>query len=59
MRSGFAKGMLVGGIIATSVGMIMNSDKVNPGSKRRMIRNGRMLMRRSGNIINDVVDMFR
>jgi len=59
MRSGFAKGVLVGGIIATSVGMIMNSDKVNSGSKRRIMRNGRMLMRKSGNIISDMVDMFR
>ncbi len=59
MRSGFAKGMLVGGIIATSVGMIMNSDKVNSGSKRRMMRSGRSLMRKSGNLINDMVDMFR
>ena len=59
MRSGFAKGMLVGGIIATSVGMIMNSDKVNPGTRRRVMKNGRMLMRKSSNLISDVVDMFR
>jgi hypothetical protein len=59
MRSGFAKGMLVGGIIATSVGVIMNSDKVNPSTRRRVMRNGRTFMRKSSNIINDVVDMFR
>jgi hypothetical protein len=59
MQSGFAKGILVGGIIATSVSMIMNSEKMNPSTRKRMMRNGRMLLRKSGNILGDVVDMFR
>ncbi len=59
MQRGFTKGMVIGGLIATSVSMIMNSDKMNPGTRRRMMRNGRNFLRKSGNIIEDVVDIFR
>ncbi len=59
MRNGFVKGMMVGGIVAASVGVMMSSDMVRPRTKKRMLRNGRMLLRKSGNIIEDVVDIFR
>lgn len=59
MQNGFIKGVMVGGIIAASVSMMMNSDMVNPRNKRRMMRNGRSFLRRSSNIIGDVADIFR
>lgn len=59
MRSGFVKGMVVGSIIATSVGMMMNSDVMSSKSRRRMIRGGRSFIRKSGNLISDVADIFR
>jgi len=59
MRSGFTKGLIVGGIIAASVSAVMSSDMMNGKSRRRMMKNGRSFIRRSGSVIGDVVDMFR
>jgi gas vesicle protein len=59
MQRGFVKGVMVGGIIAASVGMMLNSDMMKPGTKRRVMKSGRSLLRRSSNIISDVADMFR
>ena len=59
MQNGFVKGVVVGGIVAASVSMMMNSDTVKPRTKRRMMRNGRSFLRKSSNIIGDVADIFR
>lgn len=59
MQNGFVKGVMIGGFIGASVSMMMNSDMVKPRTKRRMMRNGRSLLRKSGNLISDVADMFR
>lgn len=60
MRNGFVKGMMVGGIMAASVGLIMNSEMVmSSRTKKRMVRGGRNLLRKSTNIISDVADLFR
>ncbi|MGE5615148.1 MAG: YtxH domain-containing protein [Bacillota bacterium] len=57
MQKSFVKGVIVGGLLAASVGMMMNSDMA--GARRRMMRNGRNFLRKSGGFINNVVDMFR
>lgn len=59
MQNGFIKGVMVGGIIAASVSMMMTSDMVKPRTKKRIMRNGRSLLRKSSSIIGDVADMFR
>lgn len=59
MQSGFVKGVMVGGIIAASVSMMMNSDMVGPRTRKRMMRTGRSFLRKSSNIIGDVADIFR
>ena len=59
MQNGFIKGMVIGGIVAASVSMMMNTEMVRPSTKRRMMKSGRTLLRRSSNIIGDVADMFR
>lgn len=59
MHNSFTKGLVVGGIIGASVSMMMNSDMIKPRTRRRMMRTGKTLMRRSGGILGDVVDMFR
>lgn len=59
MNNGFARGLLVGSLIGASLGKMMSSDVMNNKNKRRMMRTGRTLMRRSGNILGDVVDLFR
>jgi gas vesicle protein len=57
MQKGFVKGVIVGGLLAASVGMMMNSDM--SGTRRKMMRNSRTFLRKSGDLINNVVDLFR
>lgn len=59
MQNGFVKGVVVGGIVAASVSMMMNSDMAKPRTRRRMMRNGKSFLKRSSNIISDVADIFR
>lgn len=59
MHSGFTKGLVVGGIIGASLSVLMNSDYMNPRTKRKMMRTGRTILKRSGGILGDVVDIFR
>lgn len=59
MYSGFTKGLVVGGIIGASMMMMKNSDMMKPRTRKKMMRTGRTLLRRSGGIIGDVVDIFR
>lgn len=59
MRSNFTRGLLVGGLVGASVSMMMNSDRLKGRNRKRLVRNGRSLLRKSGNIVGDVVDLFR
>lgn len=59
MQSGFTKGLLIGGLIGASISMMSNSDMMKPRTRRRMMRAGRTLLKRSGGILGDVVDIFR
>lgn len=60
MNSGFTRGLVVGSIIGASVSMIMNNNNMmQPRNRRKMMRTGKALLRKSGGIISDVVDVFR
>ena len=59
MRNGFMKGVMVGGIVAASVGFMMNTDMISGRTKRKMIRGGRNLLRKTGHIMIEVSEMFR
>ena len=59
MRNGFMKGVMVGGIVAASVGFMMNTDMISGRTKRKMIRGGTNLLRKTGHIMNEVSEMFR
>ena len=59
MQSGFTRGLVIGSIVGASVSMMMNSETMNSRKKRKMMRGGRDLLRRSGSIIGEVVSMFR
>jgi len=58
MSNGFTKGMVIGSIIGASVGMMMRNDP-RQRSRKRMMRTGRILLRRSGDILSNVVDVLR
>jgi len=49
----------VGGIVAASIGLMMNSDMMSGRAKRKMIRSGRNILRKTGNIMSEVADLFR
>ncbi|MDQ2085675.1 YtxH domain-containing protein [Herbivorax sp. ANBcel31] len=59
MRNNFTRGLVMGSIIGASVGMAMNSDMVNGRSRKKIKKSGAELMRKSGSIIGDVIDLFR
>lgn len=59
MRSRFTRGLLIGGLIGASISMLTNSEGMRSNKNRRMMKAGRNLLRKSGNVVEDVVDLFR
>ncbi len=59
MHNGFTKGLLIGGIIGASISMMSNSDMMRPGNRRKMMKAGKMLLRRSGSILGNVAEILR
>lgn len=59
MRNGFTKGLMIGSIIGASMSIMMNPDIMKNKSRRKMMKTGRNFLRRSGNIIGDMVDILR
>ncbi len=59
MRGGFTKGLLVGSVIGASIGVMKSADLMNPRSRRRMMRTGRNMVRRTTHALGDLVDLFR
>lgn len=59
MQGGFTKGLLIGSIIGASISMMMEPGMMNNRTRRKMMKSGRNLIRKSGNIIGDVVELFR
>jgi len=56
---GFTKGLIIGGLIGTSIGMMMGPDMMKSRTRKKLMRNGRNMIRRSGNLISDVIEMIR
>ncbi|MDP4181736.1 MAG: YtxH domain-containing protein [Bacillota bacterium] len=59
MRGSFTKGLLLGSLIGASIGVMKNADMMRPRNRRRMMRAGRNMFRKTSNAIGDVVDLFR
>ena len=57
MATNFARGLITGTIIGAAVGMIIPS-RTNARLRRKAFKNGRSFMRRAGNLIEDIVDMW-
>ncbi len=55
----FAKGVLIGGLIGASISVLTNPDIVDPHMRRRLIKSGKKIVRRSGNVFEDMIHMFR
>jgi gas vesicle protein len=59
MNGGFTKGLIVGGIVGASVSMMMNNDTMKGRSRRKMMRSGKSILRNTGTLVGDIVEMFR
>lgn len=59
MNGGFIRGLIVGSVVGASVSMMMNPDFMKSRTKRKMMRNSRNFLRRSGELFGNVVEMFR
>ena len=59
MYNGFVKGVIVGSIIGASIGMMMEPGVMRGRNRRKIARAGMSLARKSGQVIGDVVDIFR
>lgn len=58
MRGSFTTGLIVGSIIGASMGMMMDDGNMKKGRKR-MMKNGKNVLRSSSDLISDVVSIFR
>lgn len=59
MQNGFTRGLIVGSLIGASVSMMMNPDMMRNRTRKRLMRGGKNLMRRSGNLLGDVMNLLR
>ena len=59
MRMKFARGMVIGGLIGASISILTNPDIIDPHMRKKMIKSGKKIVRRSKNVLGDVIHMFR
>jgi gas vesicle protein len=59
MYGKFTKGLVIGGVLGATIGMMMDPGMMKSRTRKRMMRNGRSVIRKSGDIIGDLVDIFR
>ncbi len=59
MQRGLVKGMIIGGLVASSVSMWMNSNMGSAGAKRKIRKYGKSFIRKSSIIADDIADLFR
>lgn len=55
----FAKGLVIGGLIGASISILTNPEIVDPRMRKRMIKSGKRIVRRSGNVLGDMMHMIR
>jgi len=58
MRSRFTSGMVLGGIVGATMSMIINKDIDVDKTRKRMMRIGRNVFKKSRRVISDIAGMF-
>jgi gas vesicle protein len=51
----FARGVVIGGVLGATASLILNTDVMSTRTRRRMMRSGKELVRRSSRIIGNMV----
>mgnify|MGYP000176579010 CR=1 FL=1 len=59
MGNGFTKGVIIGGLIATSIGLAISNDLMSPRGRKRMMKTGKKLLKRTGGMLTDIVGVLR
>lgn len=59
MDKAFTRGLIIGGIVGASIGMMRNSNMMSGRNRKRIMKAGRKVMRQSGQLVSNIVDMFR
>ena len=54
MRSGFTSGIMIGGVVGAAMSMIANHDIDMKKTRRRMMRIGRNMYKKSRRFITDI-----
>lgn len=59
MMRNFAKGLVIGGLIGASISVLTNPEIVDPHMRRRMVKSGKKILRRSNHVFGDVMHLIR
>ena len=59
MGGNFTKGLIMGSIIGAAFGTAVAPGMRRGRNKKKMYKSGRMFLRKSGDIVHDMVDLFR
>lgn len=58
MRTSFTSGMVIGGIVGAAMSMMVNGDINMKRTRKRIMRMGRDICKRSRRIVSDISDMM-
>lgn len=59
MKTGFTSGMIIGGIVGATVSMMVNGDINMKRTKKRIMRMGRDVFKKSRRIVSDLSSMMQ
>jgi len=59
MGNGFIRGIIIGGLIAASIGLAMNNDLMSSRARKKMMKSGKKFLKRTGGMVNDIVGVFK
>ncbi len=59
MMRNFARGLVIGGLIGASLSILTNPEIVDPHMRKKMVKSGRKIWRRSNHVFGDMMHMLR
>ncbi|MDF2985196.1 MAG: hypothetical protein K0R50_706 [Eubacterium sp.] len=59
MMRNFTRGLVIGGLIGASISVLTNPEIVDPHMRKKMIKSGRKIWRRSNHVFGDMMHMLR
>lgn len=59
MRQNFTTGMIIGGMVGASLSMLTNNQPNMNRTRKKMMRTGKDIFRKSSRVISDIADLMR